>query len=1043
MPRPFLSAPLLARASASIALVVIALIGCAVTASADTDTGEITITVVDAKTASPVADARALLIGPTTASSLTTSGGEIHYTDVPAGIYRVRVFRRDYQPGISKDFDVLNGRAVAVRVELAPVEQSGLKVIGSVTARSSVNITTSDISDSSAVRRLSDSLTDALDKLAGVSVTQSSGDPSSTVTVSLRNHDESQTAVTLDGIPLGPPGSGVNLRSVNTDLFSGASASFAPGAGSLGGSLNFRTLQPTQNWQTRLAGTSGTYDRSNYQIGETGSVDKLGLALLYTWRGSNNPLTGQTYLDQSGLDYAHGGESLAEGNFIKFRYRLDDRTTVSGTGLVSNNRVEALCTQFVTIVPCGAGPDNQTTGRFAFGYGTVQSSIGDVVATLSIYSNSNRGDSDFSNRYIDGVPSPSQVLTSAYSRGIAYSASTTQGRHTLTFSGNTYAATNESNPLTGSQFVVPFTNAVSSSTEQLQDVVKASDKLSYNARLSVAATTGAGTSLLGGFGAGWRPQKNDALDATFSFGSSQPGTNVVKSFSDPASARFDCGANAAIVGGPGDSAGPQSAVSADLAWTHQLPWGSFTVDAYHQRQTGQLINALVNAVSEPAGFFPNGYLATLAANYQGALVCGASAVLAPSDVYVTQSVGGTARTYEGFDISARIALGRYAVVLPNYSTSSAVLSAAGTFLAGAISTSILGAQLPGRPVHRGGITFDALLPRSGTELLANAQYTGSNNFQNLGPYVTASFGIAHDVGAGRLTLFENNAFNTYAGEFTSAAYAQPIRLSNGGQLALGANPLTPRTISLTYAMVVGGARPSASFVPKAVAAAPGAGAAATPPIRFQPVPPPPGTDPLSLATTRESCPADAQNAARPLLEALRAYVTAYEGQQPLPEIEAFKVVPHALPAGTGPLPYYLELQPKAPASGEAAPASPRAGAGDGAPAPEGPGGPPGAGGPPPGAGPGGPGLFGTPGGRVSGGSGAGASGGAPPPQVRRLGGLMRCAYVTALSQDEAKAKGIEPAANGRPGLYYAPTIGIVVVRPKELPSGGGSLKGGS
>ncbi len=163
-----------------------------------------------------------------------------------------------------------------------------------------------------------------------------------------------------------------------------------------------------------------------------------------------------------------------------------------------------------------------------------------------------------------------------FSRGVAYSASAAQGRHTLTFSGNTYAATNESTPLAGSQFEVPFTNQIASSTEQLQDAFKASDELTYNTRLSLAATSGAGTGLLGGFGTTWRPQKNDAFEGSVSFGSSQPGTNVSKSFSDPATARYDCSGNYAIVSGPGDSAGPQSAVSTDLAWTHQLTWGSFS-----------------------------------------------------------------------------------------------------------------------------------------------------------------------------------------------------------------------------------------------------------------------------------------------------------------------------------------------------------------------------------------------------------------------------------------------------------------------------------
>lgn len=1063
MSRTSLSSIVFARGLRLLALLGAAFASAVGVARAETDTGEITITVVDAGLTTAVADARALLIGPTTASSLTTSGGTIHYTDVPVGIYRVRVFRPGYQPGISKDFEVLNGRAVAVRVELAPAEQRGLKVVGSVTARSSVNISSSDVSDSSAVRRISDALTDALDKLAGVSVTQSSGDPSSTVTVSLRNHDESQTAVTLDGIPLGPSGSGVNLRGLNTDLFSGASASFAPGAGSLGGSLNFRTVQPTQTWQERLAATTGTYDRSNYQIAETGSLGKLGLALQHTWRGSNNPLTGRTYLDQSGLDYAHGGESLSTGDFLKFRYRLDDRTTFSGTGLSSNNRVEPLCTQFVTLVPCGSGPGNQTTGHFAFGYGTLQSLVGNVATSLSVYSNASRTDNDFDRRYVAGILSPSHSTMSMFSRGVAYSASAAQGRHMLTFSGNTSAATNASTPLAGSQFEVPFTNHVASSTEQLQDAFKASDRLTYTTRLSLAATSGAGSSLLGGFGASWRPQSNDTFEGSVSFGSSQPGTNVVKSFSDPASARYDCSGNYAIVNGPGDSAGPQSAFNADLAWTHQLSWGSFTIDAFRQHQSGQLINALVNANSEPAGFFPDGYIAAIAQNYQGALVCGASAALAPGNIWVMQSVGNTSRTYQGFDLSARLALGRYAVVMPTYSTNSAVLSAADPRLSGAISTSIVGAQLPGRPVHRGGLTLDALHPASGTELLANAQWTGSNNFQNLGPYVTASFGLSHDVGVGRVTLFENNAFNTDAGEFTSAAYQQPLALSNGGQLALAANPLTPRTVSITYSLVLGGTRPSASLTPVLAAAAAGAsagapspgGGAAPTPVRLVPVPPPPGADPLSLATTRESCPAEAQEAARPVLVELRAYVTAYEAKQPLPEIDGFTVTPHVPNAAAGVLPYYLEFRPKAlpgasTPGAASAPGPAGASGGDGAQPPEGPGagGPPGFGGPPGSGGFGGGPAGGFGGSRGAGrNANAGAAGGSsaerPPAQVRRFMSLVRCAYVTALTQEDAKAKGIETPATGRPGIVYAPGIGIVVVRPKELPSGGGSLKAGS
>jgi hypothetical protein len=54
---------------------------------------------------------------------------------------------------------------------------------------------------------------------------------------------------------------------------------------------------------------------------------------------------------------------------------------------------------------------------------------------------------------------------------------------------------------------------------------------------------------------------------------------------------------------------------------------------------------------------------------------------------------------------------------------------------------------------------------------------------------------------------------------------------------------------------------------------------------------------------------------------------------------------------------------------------------------------------------------------------------------------LGCSYLTALSTDEAKAKGIETTQRGRPGMYYAPGTGLFVVRPPQLPAGGGSLGG--
>ncbi len=1038
-------------------------------AGAASDTGEITISVVDSNTALALANARTILVGPQTASSLTTAAGIIHYTDVPVGIYRVRVVLRGYDGSSSAEFEVLPNRAVSVRVALA-LSSGGLKTIGTVTARSNVTVASSDIGENSPIRRLSDSLTDALDKVAGVSVTQDATDPNSAVTVSLNGHDESQTAVSLDGIPLAAAGATANLRAIGTDLFSGSSTSHSPGAGSLGGGVNFRTLQPTQSLQVRTSGTTGTFDRSNYQIAATGSVGSVGLAVQHTWRGSNSPLTFQDYRDQSGLTYPHEGESHNSGDFLKFRYRLgDERTTISGTALTNNSDAHAICARDVTLLPCGIGPNNQNYGRFGFAYATVQSLVGTVATSLTAYESAGTQNTDDVNRYVllpeFGTPGsercggnaaaggaalgyaeqlcPSVGDNENLNRGFSYSASIAQGKHTFALSGNTTSATNTSHPTAGSRFETTFTNATVSSNYQLSDAYKVNDRLTVSPRLSLANTTSLGTSLLGGIGAAWRPQAADTYGASLNVGSSQPSVNLNRSFSDPVSARFDCGAGTAVVSGPGDrNGGAQSAVSLDATWTHQFArsGAQFSLDAFSQVQAGQIINA---TIAEPSTFFPAGYLATLANVFASQTVCGPSATPA---VYVNEPVGGTRRIYRGLTASGRVGLGRYFVALPNYTLNVAELTAASARLNDGASTTIVGRQLPNRPVHRAGVTFDGLLPRSGTELLVNAQYTGANNQQNLGPYATFAAGISHAFGPGRMTLFENNIFNTYGGVFATDTNAQPLALSSGGLYRTAATPLTPRVVSLSYTVNFGGARPAAALasvtgVAQTVGgAAPAAGAAAgrAPGTgnRFVPVPPPPGTDPLSLATTRTSCDATAQATAKPLFDALRAYVTAYEAKTALPDVPGVDIAAHRLALDPN-IPYYFELRPRGAPAGGGRPAADGAGVDRGRPGGgfrggEDGGPPGGVGGPPPppvGA------AGGSP--TTSAANGAAARGGA----LRLLRGFTGCAYVTVLTSAEAKAKGIV-SPSGRPGLFYVPSIGFVFVQPPQLPQGGGSLKAG-
>ena len=205
---------------------------------------------------------RTFLLGAQNANALTTASGVIKFTDVPIGIYRVRLQLRGYDGASTREFDVLPDRAVNVSIRLTKRPENGaigttgasgssssaasadgsttLKTIGIVHSQQKISITTTDIDANSPIRRLSDSLTDALDKLAGVSVSTDSTDPNAPLQISLNNQDESQTALTLDGIPLSAPGAAGNLRGIGTDLFSGSSVSFSPTAGGLAAASTFR-----------------------------------------------------------------------------------------------------------------------------------------------------------------------------------------------------------------------------------------------------------------------------------------------------------------------------------------------------------------------------------------------------------------------------------------------------------------------------------------------------------------------------------------------------------------------------------------------------------------------------------------------------------------------------------------------------------------------------------------------------------------------------------------------------------------------------------
>ncbi len=581
------------------------------------------------------------------------------------------------------------------------------------------------------------------------------------------------------------------MRGINTDLFTGAGASFGARAGALGGGVNFTTLQPTQTWQYRFNAAVGSFDKYNWSAGVTGSVGKLGIAVLTTKRGGNNPLTFRQYLDQSGIDYAHGGESSNAGDFIKLRYGLTDNTTLTLTALENNQAISSLCTQFTGPLPCGIGPGNGSTSKYQFAYGTVQSLVGQVAVQATGYVSSQDGFNDQLNRTIDEcvgelipcpMAEPFATASTSLTRGVAGQATISKDNHTITLNATTFGSTTDFSPLvaTGSSTIVePSTNGVSAATYALSDSIKISNRITVGPTLSLASTTGAGTSILGGFSGDWRPNDNDDVTASASIGSSQPPPSIVRSYSDPQSARVNCDAGTAQISGPGDQATAQSAIDYSLGWTHQWKYGYVSTDLYRQTQAGQLVSASLPAA---AGGVPS--MVTSAVQTYYATVCPTSA--APGNVYVSAPVNGTNRLYQGYDISARVALGKDVTAIPSYSTNTSEYTAADPMFTGYGSTLILNSQIYGRPLHKGNFTLDAFNPPSSLEFIANLQYVGVNNSQHLAPYVNVSFGVTHPLGIGMLTVFRNERLQhgdraVFDDRRRAAAAARRRRRAAGGR----------------------------------------------------------------------------------------------------------------------------------------------------------------------------------------------------------------------------------------------------------------------
>jgi hypothetical protein len=881
-------------------------------ALAQSDTGEIDIVVTDTTTKKPLDLARVLLDGPVITAEITSSNGKVVFTDVPDGIYRARIVKRGYDALTSASFEVLDGRLVTVSFALAP-DTGGLKVIGTVTAKSSATISSSAIDQNSAQRRLSNDLADALNKLSGVSVSTSSDDSDATQTISLEGHDASQTQLTLDGIPLNAPGSAGNLGGFATDLFAGASVHMGPSLGGLGGSVNFSTLQPTLSWISQLQLSAGSNGRYNYSVAETGSLGKLGIAVQTVDRLNPSWLDGLRFEDASGLDYVHDGDSSISGDVVNLRYEFSDNNALSGLFMNSTRDTNVVCARYngdpATTLPCGYGPGNTDDSNVQLYSLTDNALLGATQLQASVYSlDSSSLDNELA-RYVNGVPSPSGFSTDTKVSGYAVNATLpAQQRHTISFQAYGSTSQFDTTPL------VPEAEEFYGGSESTQfnvlqatDTIHSTDKLTLAESAGLSTATGnAGISELASTAATWKPNKNDTYSASYALSGAAATQGRLQILSDPATLRFDCNANVAYGNAPGDEPGRSSSSSLRVGYAHQLHGGNVSLTLYRQVQSGVLLPVYVNGtVLNQLGQLPYGYLQQVQAIYDSPAGCAAplSTPFLPQQLYMMTPISGVQRVYQGAEVSGFLTFGDL-VVEPYYNLTGSVANSNSYLFNNPYSITIPGQQLPNVPLEKSGIVLDYKAPHSMFEWLADAQHVGSNNPNNLPAYTTYDAGVTAQMTVGTLTFAGTNITDTYSGVFSTPQWAVPFTTAGGFVLPNIARPLTPRTYSVTYSVKFGqgavSSQTATAFHARGAGGGggffggPGGGEQVGPGGAggggpnggrggfrnfFSPLPTSPPSDPFAVGANPQTCSADNAAKARTLSAELNAYRAQIEAKR--------------------------------------------------------------------------------------------------------------------------------------------------------------------
>ncbi len=267
------------------------------------------------------------LTGPAKYHAVSASNGSFSFSNVAPGVYKLTVIKAGFAAA-SQDVYVLPSSATTATVELQPIEFSSIREIGSVSvsanARNAINTSTAAVAtiSGSAFTDQGDyeNLNRTLDELPGVSIGIGSGfagdgiangaSPLVTGIPSIRGALPYETASLIDGHPISIGVYGTfNPAILSPYMLDDVEVVKGPGAAApninyaIGGTINFRTLEPTRKDHVSLDTSIDQFggEMANLRATGTTASGKLGYAFDYQTNGTQGPDRGYTPLDPLNL----------------------------------------------------------------------------------------------------------------------------------------------------------------------------------------------------------------------------------------------------------------------------------------------------------------------------------------------------------------------------------------------------------------------------------------------------------------------------------------------------------------------------------------------------------------------------------------------------------------------------------------------------------------------------------------------------------------------------------------------------------------------